>query len=104
MAGPRVWDAMITVGFEVVPLHEQHEQGIELFVFVYDTQQVAGILLSKDLADDDERGETRVWSHESRNRRTDRTYLRAGCRRSLSCSWATNSNREGLRGSPPKSL
>ena len=59
MAGPRVWDAMITIGFEIVPLHKQHKQGIELFVLVYDAQQVAGVLLSKDLTDD-ERGETRV--------------------------------------------
>lgn len=60
MAGPRVWDAMITISFEVVPLHKQHKQGIELFVFVYDTQQVAGILLSKDLTGGDKRGEARV--------------------------------------------
>lgn len=42
---------MITIGFEVVPLHEKHEQGIELFVFVHDPQQITRVLLSKDLAD-----------------------------------------------------
>ena len=59
VTGPRVWDEMITIGFEVMPLHKQHKQGIELFVFVHDAQQVAGVLLSKDLTDDN-RGETRV--------------------------------------------
>lgn len=35
---------------------------------------------------------------------TDNTYLRAGCNRSRSCSWATSSKREGFSGSPPTSL
>ena len=40
---------LITIGFEVVPLHKKHKEGVELFVFVYDTQQVAGVLLGEDL-------------------------------------------------------
>lgn len=95
---------IITIGSEVVPLHEEHEQGIELFVFIHNAQQIAGVLLSKDLRDN-ECGETRVWPSVGLwDVHTDRTYLRAGCRRSLSCSWATNSNSDGFRGSPPKSL
>lgn len=50
---------MITISFEIMFLHEEHEQSVELFVLVYDAQQIAGILLSKDLADG-ERGGTRV--------------------------------------------
>jgi len=52
-------ETMITVGFEVVPLHKKHKQGIELFVLIYDAQQVAGVLLGKDLTDN-ERGEARA--------------------------------------------
>ena len=40
---------LITIAFEVVPLHKEHKEGIELFMFIYDTQQIAGVLLSKDL-------------------------------------------------------
>lgn len=50
---------MVTVGFEVVPLHEKHKQSIKLFVFVHDSQQITRVLLGKDLADN--RGGFRVW-------------------------------------------
>ena len=44
---------MITIGFEVVLFHKKHKEGVELFVFIYDAQQMAGILLSKDLGSDE---------------------------------------------------
>lgn len=47
-SGPGI-QVLITIGFEVVPLHKKHKECIELFVFVNDAQQVAGVLLSEDL-------------------------------------------------------
>ena len=42
---------MVTIGPEIIPLHEKHKQSIELFMFVHYAQQITGILLSKDLGD-----------------------------------------------------
>jgi hypothetical protein len=66
--------------FKIVPLNDEHQQGVELLEAVYYSNQVSRILLSKDL-----------YYNEFVVYRTDysltaRIYLSAGCRVSRSCS------------------
>lgn len=83
---------------EVMPFDEKHDHGVEFFMAIDDSDEIARVSLCEDL-----KGEI-----EMNNRVRDdgmvltaKTYLSAGWRRSLSCSCAMSSKREGLRGSPP---
>ena len=78
-----------------MPLDKEHDDGIEFLVAIHDFDEISRVLLCKDLNDENSpvRADGAVL--------TARTYLSAGWRRSLSCSWAMSSKREGLRGPPP---
>ena len=77
---------------QVMPFHEKHSQGIEFFVAIDDTDEVSWISLCKDLS-----SEIKTTCRVKQVVLTAKTYLSAGWRRSLSCSWAMSSKREGLR-------
>jgi hypothetical protein len=82
---------------EVMSLDEKHDGGIEFLVAIHDFNEVSRVLLCKDL----NRGIEMNGKCAVTGVLTAKTYLSAGWRRSLSCSWAMSSKREGLRGSPP---
>ena len=81
-----------------MPLYKKHDHGIEFLVAIHDSDKIPGVSLCKDL----DRG---IEANGKVGRNgvvlTAKTYLSAGWRRSLSCSWAMSSKRDGLRGPPP---
>ncbi len=82
-----------------MPFDEEHESSIEFLMTVHYTYEVTRVSLCEDLQ---KRGKTIAKYQDVRL--TDKTYFSAGCRRSLSCSCATSSNKDGLSGSLPTSL
>lgn len=83
---------------EIMSLDEKHDNCIEFLMAIYDLNEISRILLCEDLKQGVE------VNNEVRHNGvvlTAKTYLSAGWSRSLSCSWAMSSKREGLRGSPP---
>jgi len=83
---------------EVMPLDEKYDGGVEFLVAIHDFNEISGVPLRKDLNHRNEMN-----SQVRDDMLTAKTYLSAGWRRSLSCSCAMSSKREGLRGSPPMS-
>jgi hypothetical protein len=62
---------------------------------VYNSDEIPGVSVCTNLKVD------QADLERMRNRLTAKTYFKAGCSRSRSCSWAMSSNREGLSESGP---